>query len=1160
MCEECPGDSSSPAGSAAAAACTCNAGYTGPDGGACSACTAGKHKGEEGAGVCSSCPSGTYSAATGATSAYVCQMCPSGHASPFGSTSAQDCHPVSSSSPHPSTTVLQSAETSSTHVLTSSSAPTPETTPQPADTSVETMMPTTTPQFARLIYVSMQVKLSIFESKDEFLSSGDVFRLGVAVAIGSYYGPGDVFFQRVCQGLDCAEFAHRRAGADVQVWFSVWVRGDPQELLRILRSDAFLSSLTAFLSERLGRSLDAEVSSPPSLEYSASASGSNASTTMVVVARTAPMTSSRQQTPVSDVLSLGASLAGSQTPAPSSEGRHALEHSSLMLILVAVGVALCFMAALAFCTFVRWRKQSLMQNQVSEDGQTRDQRAIAFMMSRHCRLGNASSAAGLNDRVARLIMMHAGLADPSAGPPQTLQSDRVNEPRNVGEPSSDERLDASRCDEPRPARSRIAASCNESACDILSGDGSLEGRVEAEMLGTAGRPGTSRRRTRAQNREMETLLMDAEGREAFLEMMKQDRRKRQEQGGEVSSSDEERDRRRVDQQIRVMSMMYGEIHGQVNSGSCTHAQKEEMEAVFLDHEGAQRRIEYMRQMMQEKRSGRHEQGSDVSSDDEGRVEAEMLGTAGRPGTSRRRTRAQNREMETLLMDAEDLDRRRQDPFELLKADRRARRAQGGEVSSSDEERDSRRNSRVEAQLLGSHAEGMPSLLQGRREGVQDAGRNIEDALFVEDPSWRLRRSALLSQGNSSKLVVSSSQQGFTYTDSVAMRGSTKLTVQSKSVDDPKVLKQLQEQKEILRAAGGVSKVSDGEVGAQELGALRQTSRDLIEYWHNLSATHNTSEAGGDGQESLDEKMRVGQEITDEELQAVHGSAARMIRFWRAVEAQRVAEDPGDSSSMRHRGLGMYVMDGITLTSDVGLDGGSPIKASLSEDQGTNVTASQSAGADSQTPRATRIPQHRPNFKVLKPLSNSTLTFLDAPASRSHAGAAGWQPSINLVGRSTNTNSSLAREAQQQMEALKAHLARDVARDVHESGNEGIENERTSQQHVSLGNDCDDASPAPKGSHAREASPTGARDSPRPRPAGATLQLQVESNSSKEEAWDEGGELNRGEVHVQMSNPAFLLGQETVLGGAGVPLERHRDVIDEDDLAGSSFSADLDLVL
>jgi len=351
---------------------------------------------------------------------------------------------------------------------------------------------------------------------------------------------------------------------------------------------------------------------------------------------------------------------------------------------------------------------------------------------------------------------------------------------------------------------------------------------------------------------------------------------------------------------------------------------------------------------------------------------------------------------------------------------------------------------------------------------------------------------------------------------------------------------------------------------------------LIEYWHNLSATHTTSEAGGDGQESLDEKMRGGQEITDEELQAVHGSAARMIRFWRAVEAQRVAEDPGDSSSMRQRGLGMYVMDGITLTSDVGLDGGSPIEASLSEDQGTNVTASQSAGADSQTPRATRIPQHRPNFKVLKPLSNSTLTFLDAPASQmrqhmmsssvsspaatgSHAGAAGWQPSINLVGRSTNTNSSLAREAQQQMEALKAHLARDVARDVHESGNEGIENERTSQQHVSLGNDCDDASPAPKGSHAREASPTGARDSPRPRPAGATLQLQVESNSSKEEAWDEGGELNRGEVHVQMSNPAFLLGQETALGGAGAPLERHRDVIDEDDLAGSSFSADLDLV-
>ena len=51
--------SSSTAGSDASTDCTCNAGFTGPNGGTCTACGAGTYKAVSGAGSCSDCPSGT---------------------------------------------------------------------------------------------------------------------------------------------------------------------------------------------------------------------------------------------------------------------------------------------------------------------------------------------------------------------------------------------------------------------------------------------------------------------------------------------------------------------------------------------------------------------------------------------------------------------------------------------------------------------------------------------------------------------------------------------------------------------------------------------------------------------------------------------------------------------------------------------------------------------------------------------------------------------------------------------------------------------------------------------------------------------------------------------------------------------------------------------
>ena len=59
-CLSCPLDSYSPAGSSV---CTCNVGYTGPDGEPCSACASGTYKNVTGSGACTTCPEHTSSPA-----------------------------------------------------------------------------------------------------------------------------------------------------------------------------------------------------------------------------------------------------------------------------------------------------------------------------------------------------------------------------------------------------------------------------------------------------------------------------------------------------------------------------------------------------------------------------------------------------------------------------------------------------------------------------------------------------------------------------------------------------------------------------------------------------------------------------------------------------------------------------------------------------------------------------------------------------------------------------------------------------------------------------------------------------------------------------------------------------------------------------------------
>jgi hypothetical protein len=66
--------SSAPAGSTSLTNCTCNAGFSGPDGGTCTACEAGKYKASTGSAVCTDCGAGTHSTAVGASASSTCSV------------------------------------------------------------------------------------------------------------------------------------------------------------------------------------------------------------------------------------------------------------------------------------------------------------------------------------------------------------------------------------------------------------------------------------------------------------------------------------------------------------------------------------------------------------------------------------------------------------------------------------------------------------------------------------------------------------------------------------------------------------------------------------------------------------------------------------------------------------------------------------------------------------------------------------------------------------------------------------------------------------------------------------------------------------------------------------------------------------------------------
>jgi hypothetical protein len=89
-CTTCPVNTDTAAiGSALLVNCTCNTGYTGPDGVACVACVAGMYKDVMGSSACATCPADTYSTLT--IAAPSCTACNPGFKSFVGSSIVADC-------------------------------------------------------------------------------------------------------------------------------------------------------------------------------------------------------------------------------------------------------------------------------------------------------------------------------------------------------------------------------------------------------------------------------------------------------------------------------------------------------------------------------------------------------------------------------------------------------------------------------------------------------------------------------------------------------------------------------------------------------------------------------------------------------------------------------------------------------------------------------------------------------------------------------------------------------------------------------------------------------------------------------------------------------------------------------------------------------------
>jgi hypothetical protein len=240
--------------------------------------------------------------------------------------------------------------------------------------------------------------------------------------------------------------------------------------------------------------------------------------------------------------------------------------------------------------------------------------------------------------------------------------------------------------------------------DASSHESDESDRMDVEFPGSSH---FTERHKRVSKKDLERLLQNPEGAQErlrqFWDMITADQLARKENSKDDSSFlDGECDERQVN-----------ELQGTARQAnkSLNRAENESFESLFMDVEGVQKRREHLRATMQQACKTRKEQDDAESSCDEGKksrdVDAqiigeivgmgEIMGTTNRPSKAKRRSRAENSDLELLFMDPEGVNTRREQLLEMMKEDRSKRRIHGEVVSSDDDERDMHR---IDAHIEG----------------------------------------------------------------------------------------------------------------------------------------------------------------------------------------------------------------------------------------------------------------------------------------------------------------------------------------------------------------------------------------------------------------------------------------------------------------------------
>ncbi len=388
----------------------------------------------------------------------------------------------------------------------------------------------------------------------------------------------------------------------------------------------------------------------------------------------------------------------------------------------------------------------------------------------------------------------------------------------------------------------------------------------------------------------------AKRRGLLLQMLKDERTQRREDGVAVSSSDDERDMRRVDAQIegsggRGIALGQDMKH---TSHRRTRDQNKDLESMFLDDEGDKRLLNLC-------------------------ITARASGSAILLAYTRS---ASSGGMQTYghAILWEGVAKRRELLLQMLKDERTQRREDGVAVSSSDEERDMRR---VDAQLEGNSSQG--ALLAARkknrrrrreeRQGQKQQQRDLEGTLFHH--SANKARLSLFKQ--STLLTLDSEKQTTSYTESFRVKGvPTDFTASSHSYD-PKILKQIAKQKELLQAAGYMAFQSEN--GQEELKAVAAKTQKMRNFWTSFSLSRADVKPGNsvsfrkDGTYGgIEAEFVVGSEDNLRRVNVskscpqlhVHGSvrgldhiesaaliasSKKMRKFWQAVDAKSKENSP-----------------------------------------------------------------------------------------------------------------------------------------------------------------------------------------------------------------------------------------------------------------------------